>query len=80
MGDTVVKLGKFATVPTIGGTYKVTCDTLQLVDVVTTTLRTNGQVGIGILVAAVQAAVAVVVDRAIAHVVLIHHIYHAGDN
>ncbi len=80
MGYTVVELGKLATVPTVGSTYQVTGDALQLVDVVAAALRTNLQVGISILVAAVQTAVAVVVYRAVAHVVLIHHVYHAGDN
>ncbi len=40
-------------------------------------LRANLQVGICILVSAVQTAVAVVVYRAIAHVVLIHHVNNA---
>ena len=43
-------------------------------------LWTNLQVGISILVAAVQTAVAVVVHRTVAHVVLVHHVYHACDD
>ena len=61
MCHTVVELCQLATVPAVGGTYQVAGDALKLVDVVAAALRTNLQVGIGILVAAVQAAVAVVV-------------------
>ena len=61
MGNTVVELSQLATVPAVGGTYQVAGDALQLVDVVAAALWTNLQVGIGILVAAVETAVAVVV-------------------
>lgn len=40
VGYTIVKLCQFATIPAIGGSYKVTRNTLKLVDVGTTTLRT----------------------------------------
>ena len=61
MGYAVVKLGKLAAVPTVGGSYQITGDALQLVDVVAAALRTYLEVGISILVAAVETAVAVVV-------------------
>ena len=61
MSYTVVKLSQLATVPAVGSTYEVTGDALQLVDVVASALRTNFQVGVSILVAAVETAVAVVV-------------------
>ena len=80
MCNTVVELCQLATVPAVGGTYQVAGDALKLVDVVAAALRTYLQVGIGILVAAVQTAVAVVVHGTIAHVVLVHHVYHAGDD
>ena len=34
MGYAVVELGKLAAVPTVGGSYQITGDALQLVDVV----------------------------------------------
>ena len=80
MCHTVVELSQLAAVPAVGGTYQVTGDALQLVDVVAAALWTNLQVGISILVAAVQTAVAVVVHRTVAHVVLVHHVYHACDD
>ena len=80
MGNTVVELCQLATVPAVGGTYQVTGDALKLVDVVAAALWTNLQVGIGILVAAVETAVAVVVHGTVAHVILVHHVYHAGDD
>ena len=53
VGHTVVKFGELAAVPTVGSTYEVASDALQLVDVVTSALRANGEVGIRIFVAAV---------------------------
>ena len=61
MGYAVVEFGKLAAVPTVGGSYQITGDALQLVDVVAAALRTYLEVGISILVAAVETAVAVVV-------------------
>ena len=61
MGYSVVELGKLAAVPTVGGSYQVTGDALQLVDVVAAALRTYLEVGISILGAAVETAVAVMV-------------------
>ena len=61
MGYSVVKLGKLAAVPAVCSTYQITGDALQLVYVVAAALRTNLEVGVSILVAAVETAVAVVV-------------------
>lgn len=61
MGYSVVELGKLAAVPTVGCTYQITGDALQLVDVVAAALRTNIEVDVSILVAAVETAVAVMV-------------------
>ena len=77
VGNTVVELSQLAAVPTVGGTYQVTCNSLQLVDVAAAALRANLKVGICILVSAVETTVTVVVYRAIAHVVLIHHVNNA---
>ena len=80
MHYTVVELGKFATVPSVGCTYKVACDALQLVDVVTVALRALMQIFGGVLISAVQATVTVVVDRAVANVVLVHQVNDVHDS
>lgn len=61
MGYSVVELGKLAAVPAVCSTYQITGDALQLVYVVAAALRTKLEVGVSILVAAVETAVAVVV-------------------
>lgn len=61
MGYSVVELGKLAAVPAVCSTYQITGDALQLVDVVAAALRANLEVGVSILVAAVETADAVVV-------------------
>ena len=80
MSDTILEFGKFAAVPTIGSTYEIAGDTLQTVNVVTTALWANLLVLDGIFMATVHAAVAVVVDRTIAHVELVHQIDHLADS
>ena len=80
MGDTILEFGKFAAVPTIGSTYEITSDTLQTVDVVTSALGANLLVLDGILMAAVHATVAIVVDRSIAHVEFVHQIDYLADS
>ena len=61
VGDAVVQLSQLTTVPTVGGSNKIAGDALQFVDVRTSALRTNFQIGLSIFVAAVHTAVAVVV-------------------
>lgn len=80
VGDTVVELAELAVVPAVGGTDEVASDALELVYIGTATLRTYLKFRIGILVAAVEAAVAVVVYAAIAHVELVHHVDYAHDD
>ena len=58
----VLKLGKFRAVPASCSTYEVTGDALQLVNLVALAVRTLLEVCICVLVSAVKAAVAVVVD------------------
>lgn len=41
----VVEFGKLGLVPTVGGAYQITGDTLQLVDMGTTAFGTNFKVG-----------------------------------
>ena len=80
MGHAVVELGQLATVPAVGRTHEIARDALQLVDVRRAALRTLLQMVVGILVATVHAAVAVVVHGAVAHVELVHHIHDAHDH
>lgn len=75
---TVFELGELATVPTVGGAYKVTCDALQAVNVFAAATGAGLEPFLGILISTVDAAVAIVVNRAIAYVVLVHEVYHVA--
>ena len=79
MDDAVLELGEFAAVPAVGGADKVAGDALQAVDVVAVAVGAFLESVGGILVAAIHAAVAVVVHRAVAHVVLVHQVHDIGD-
>ena len=57
----VAELGELSAVPTAGGTYEVTGNTLELVDVFASAVRTLLEAGLCVLKAAVHAAVAVVI-------------------
>ena len=61
VNDTVAELGELAAVPAACGTYEVTCDALELVDVLATAVRTLCKSLLCVLISAVHAAVAVVV-------------------
>ena len=74
MYHSVSQFGELATVPTVGGSYKVASYALQFVDVVAVAFWALMQVFGSILIAAVHAAVAVVVHRAVANVVLVHQV------
>ena len=76
----VVQFGEFGLVPTVGGSYQVAGDALQFVDVGAAAFRTNFQLRGGVFVSAFQAAVAVVVHRAVTDVVPVHHIYYTHDD
>ena len=75
MNHAVVKFGEFAGVPTIGSANEVTCDTLKGIDVVAMAMRTLGKTVSGIFIAAVEAAVAIMVDGAVANVVFVHKVH-----
>ena len=79
MDDAVLELGKFAAIPTVGGADEVTSDALQSVDIMTVAVGALLKALGGILVAAVHATVAVVVDRAVTHVVLVHEVHNIGN-
>lgn len=61
MYHAVAELGELAAVPTACGTYEVTCDALELVDVLSTAVRTLYKTLLCVLISAVHTAVAVVV-------------------
>ena len=67
-------------IPTVGGSYEVTGNALQLINMLATALRTYFQVWISILISAVHATVTIVVHRTITHIQLVHHIYNIHDN
>ena len=74
--NAVIQLCQFCLVPTLGSTNQITSNTLQAIDVLATALWTYAQLLLCILIAAGHTAVAVVVYRAVADVVLIEQIYY----
>lgn len=71
MNDTIVQFGQLGLVPAVGGTYEVAGDALKTVDARAAAFRAGVQVVVGVLVAAVHTAVAVVVHRTVADVVFV---------
>ena len=71
---TVAELGEFSSVPAAGGSYKVTCDALELVYIAASAVRAFLNSLLRILESAVHAAVAVVIDRAVTDVVSVHQV------
>lgn len=61
MYHAVAELGELATVPAAGRADEVAGDALELVDVLSAAVRALGEALLGVLEAAVHAAVAVVV-------------------
>ena len=78
MYNAIFELGEFGLVPAVGGAYEVACDALQLVYVMAAAMRACVERFLGVLIAAMHAAVAVVVHRAIAYVVCVHEVYDVG--
>ena len=70
----VTEFCKFSSVPAACGTHEVACDALKLVDVLSTAVRTLGEILLCILESAVHTTVAVVVDRTISDVIFIHKV------
>ena len=79
MNYTIVQLCQFRLVPAISRTNQIARDALQPIYILTATLGAGGQMLIRILKATVHATIAVVVDRSITDVILIHHVNHAHD-
>ena len=61
MHHTVAELGELSAVPSAGGSHEVACDSLKLVDLLASAVRTLLHVLLGVLISAVHAAVAVMV-------------------
>ena len=61
MNNAVAELCELSAVPAACGTYEVACDTLELVDVFASAVRTLLETCLCVLESAVHAAVAVVV-------------------
>ena len=79
MYHTVVQLCQLGLVPAVGGTNEVTCDALEAVYVVAAAAGALVHYLLGILIAAIHAAVACVVHRAITDVELVHHVHDVHD-
>ena len=58
----IAELGELAAVPSAGCTHEVAGDTLELVDVLSSAVRTLSHTLFGVLESAVHATVTVVVD------------------
>ena len=71
----VVEFGELSAVPTTCRTDKVTCDSLELVYVCSSAVRTFLKTLLGVFKTAVHASVAVVVYGAVSDVVLVHKVY-----
>ena len=80
MNDSVIQFREFGIVPTIGSTYQITGDALQLIDVLASALRTSFQVRSRVLIAAFEATIAVMVYRTVSDVVLIHHVHYTHND
>ena len=80
MHHTVVELGELGIVPAVGGSHQITGDALQLVDGAAATLRAYFQILLSILMTAIHATVAIVVDRAVTDVILVNHVYDVADS
>ena len=61
VSDAVIELSELTGVPAVCRTYEIARDALQLVDVRRATLRTLRQMIVGILIATVHTAIAIVV-------------------
>ena len=77
--DAVFELGELGVVPAVGCSDEVTCDALYVVDVVAVAFGALGEAFLRILISAVHAAVAVVVDGAVADVVFVHEVDDVAD-
>jgi hypothetical protein len=62
MYDSVIEFGKFSTIPTIGGSHKITCYALKTVDIGTATMGAFLQIRLSILVTTIHATVTVMVN------------------
>ena len=78
MNYAVVELCELAGVPAVGRAYEVARDALYGLEL-SSAFGAFRHLHIGVLIAALRAVVAVVVDRSITHVVLIHHVYDLHD-
>lgn len=80
MDDAVFKLGELRIVPTVGRTDKIAGYTLEAIDVVTMAIWTFFKILLRVLISAVHASVAVMVDGSIADVVPVHQIDNIGNS
>ena len=72
--DAVVEFGELGVVPAVGRADEVAGDALQTVDGFAAAFGADFEILAGVFVAALHAAVAVMVDRAVADVVFVHQV------
>ncbi len=70
--NSVIQFCQFSLIPTLGCSNKVTCNTLQLINILAATFRAYFQLRLSILIAAIHTAITIVIHRAITDIVLIH--------
>ena len=75
MNHTVIEFCQLGLVPAVGGTYEITGDALESVDIVATAIGTLVHYLLGIFISAIHATVACVVYRAITDIELVHHVH-----
>ena len=80
MNDAVVEFGEFRAVPSVSSPDEIAGDALEFIYVVAAAFRAGVERIGRILVSAVHAAVAVMVDRAVTDVVSVHESYDVGNS
>ena len=80
MRHAVVQLGELGLVPAVGRPDEITRDALELIQMMASALGADLEVRGGVFVSAIHAPVPVMVHRAVAHVVAVHHIDHLHDD
>lgn len=79
MNDSVFQFRQLAGIPAVGGSDQISGDALEGVDVFAVAMRAFGEIVVGILKSAVEAAVAVVVYASVADIVFIHEVHNLHD-
>ena len=74
MRHAVIKLRKLCVVPSVGSTYQISRDALQPVDIAAAAMWAHCHLSLRILISAIHAAVTVMINRAVADIIFVHHV------